>query len=70
MQLVCNWSKERSNGEVLERGARLSATKKGEYPIIKLPSGKRVRRRINDDCTASLGVVGNVQQSKRQDWFS
>ena len=38
--------------------AQLSA-KEGEYALIKLPSGEV--RKVNIDCTASLGVVGNVQ---------
>lgn len=38
--------------------AQLSA-KEGDYALIKLPSGEV--RKVNINCTASMGVVGNVQ---------
>ena len=59
--LVHNIELQKGKGGQLVRSAGMSAqivAKEGKYTLIRLPSGEA--RRINSDCTASIGQVGNV----------
>jgi len=59
--MVHNIELQRGKGGQLVRSAGMAAqivAKEGKYTLIRLPSGEA--RRINSDCSASIGQVGNV----------
>ncbi len=59
--LIHNIELQKGRGGQLVRSAGMSAqiiAKEGKYTLIRLPSGES--RRINSDCIATIGQVGNV----------
>ena len=59
--LVHNIELQKGRGGQLVRSAGMAAqivAKEGKYTLIRLPSGEA--RRINSDCIATIGQVGNV----------
>jgi len=59
--LVHNIELQKGRGGQLVRSAGMAAqivAKEGKYTLIRLPSGEA--RRINSDCVATIGQVGNV----------
>jgi large subunit ribosomal protein L2 len=59
--LIHNIELQMGRGGQLVRSAGLSAqivAKEGKYTLIRLPSGEA--RRINSECLASIGQIGNV----------
>lgn len=59
--LIHNIELQKGRGGQLVRSAGMAAqiiAKEGKYTLIRLPSGES--RRINSDCIATIGQVGNV----------
>lgn len=59
--LIHNIELKKGRGAQLVRSAGMAAqivAKEGKYALIRLPSGES--RRINSDCMATIGQVGNV----------
>ncbi len=59
--LIHNIELQKGRGGQLVRSAGIAAqiiAKEGKYTLIRLPSGES--RRINSDCIATIGQVGNV----------
>jgi large subunit ribosomal protein L2 len=59
--LIHNIELQQGRGAQLVRSAGMAAqivAKEGKYALIRLPSGES--RRINSDCMATIGQVGNV----------
>ncbi|MDP3879665.1 MAG: 50S ribosomal protein L2 [Dehalococcoidales bacterium] len=60
--MIHNIELQKGKGGQLVRSAGMSAqivAKEGDYALIRLPSGEA--RRVNSDCTATVGQVGNVE---------
>ncbi len=59
--LIHNIELQKGRGGQLARSAGMAAqlmAKEGEYVLVRLPSGEA--RRINSECSATIGQVGNV----------